>query len=169
MAQLQMSARAILKLVENKQAFKHLLCEDEAVGHLNTIISKSRKFAKEDMKTALDELEQIVEGNEVAANQEEGAGGEGEAKVIIECCTHATIHSYADWLCLLQEAVLKPSNTRGGKAKGKKASKKKPTRSSRRKKVQSSSDEESEGLSELSEMEVDEDVDKENVNSPIAA
>ena len=63
--------------------------------------------------------------------------------------------------------MLKPSNTRGGKAKGKKASKKKPTRSSRRKKVQSSSDEESEGLSELSEMEVDDD--KENVNSPIAA
>merc|ERR1711865_198552 len=97
-----------------------------------------------------EELEKILEGNEAAAVQE-GAEGEGDVK---------------------EDSVLKPSNTQGGKkAKGKKAGKAaKPKRSSRRKKVESSSEEEevSDGLSELSEMEVDDD-EKENVNSPIAA
>merc|ERR1711865_1040660 len=135
--------RAIGKLVENKQSFKHLLCEDEAMEYLGSIVSKARKFAKEDMKVALEELEKILEGNEAAAAQE---GAEGDVK---------------------QDSVLKPSNAHGGKkAKGKKAGKAaKPKRSSRRKKVESSSEEEevSDGLSELSEMEVDDD-EKENVN-----
>ena len=85
MSQLQMSVRAIKNLVEHKQAYAHLLCEDEAQMHLQHIMSRARKFATTEMKEAVAELEKVgkpQEAGEEEAGAEAEAGGESAVKAL---------------------------------------------------------------------------------------
>jgi len=57
LAQLNFNTKCVRKLIDNFKCWHTLLHDEAAMLHMETICSKCRRFAKDDMKTALDELE----------------------------------------------------------------------------------------------------------------
>eukprot|EP00658_Telonema_sp_P-2_P036939 TRINITY_DN26622_c0_g1_i1.p1 TRINITY_DN26622_c0_g1~~TRINITY_DN26622_c0_g1_i1.p1 ORF type:complete len:418 (-),score=150.08 TRINITY_DN26622_c0_g1_i1:300-1418(-) len=140
MSQLNMSHRAVGKLIEHRNTYTHLLCEQEAQDHLQAVVNKCRKFATAEMKAVLDDLEKILSGEK----KEEAAPADGEDAAVTDSAVKA----------------LKP-------ARGQKAAKKKPPR---RKKVvmESSDDEEEEDLDCFDYDEEEIEIEKENLVKPKA-
>jgi condensin complex subunit 1 len=110
MAQLNYTAKCIKKLVENHKCWIMLRTDKEAMAQFDAICNKAKRFAKDDMKTALAQLEAQLAGEKIddSVENETGEPTEGE--------TPKT------------KTALKPSqaqNKAKGKAKGKSKAKSK--------------------------------------------
>jgi len=64
--------KGIKKLVEYFKCYQDKLTDEEVFGSFNTIVSKTKKFAKQELKTALEEFEQKLTSTQKSQLEEEG-------------------------------------------------------------------------------------------------
>jgi len=142
MAQLNYSVKCVRKLIEQFKCWSPLLHDTEAMSHFEVICSKARRFAKEDMKLALAELEAKLAGIEFKGEGDEAEQEDGETGNSKEA-----------------KSALKPKNTNTKKSKKVKAK-------SRSKVVLDSEGDDDDAVSEeeeeLEEMQIEAKVEKEN-------
>jgi condensin complex subunit 1 len=74
LAQLKVNERSVKILVDNFKLYKDALFEEEVKRHFLTIISKTKKFAKPELKQALEEFERKIDEQSVLGVDNKRAG-----------------------------------------------------------------------------------------------
>jgi len=142
MAQLNYTAKCIKKLVENHKCWIMLRTDKEAMSQFDVICNKAKRFAKDDMKLALTQLEAQLAGEKIEVVTSEGDA----AATATEPNTEGETPKPA-------KAALKPSKAQN-KAKGKSGKGK----SAKSKVVLDSEGEDDDAVSMESEGEFEDDV-----------
>ncbi|KAM0947830.1 putative armadillo-like helical, condensin complex subunit 1 [Dioscorea sansibarensis] len=71
LSQLTFTEKGMKKLMESFKTYEHVLLEDSVVDHFKNIISKSKKFAKPELKSCIDEFEEKLNKSHMERKEQE--------------------------------------------------------------------------------------------------
>ncbi|KAJ0965160.1 hypothetical protein J5N97_026298 [Dioscorea zingiberensis] len=71
LSQLTFTEKGIKKLIDSFKTYEHVLLEDSVVEHFRNILSKSKKFAKPELKSCIDEFEEKLNKSHMERKEQE--------------------------------------------------------------------------------------------------